>query len=124
MEWDKLTSTEFPDAVTAAQGLCLLPFGCIEKHGDHLPLGMDSMAAYEIACAAAQTEPAVVFPYHFLGAIVEGRHQPGTIGLKYELLIPLMENIFDEIGRNGFRKILIVNFHGVLSFFRPRFPGI
>lgn len=121
MEWNSLSAKDFKKAVKASKGLCLLPFGCIEKHGDHLPLGMDSIAAYEIACAAAKREPAVVFPYNCFGAIVEARHQPGTIALRSELLFQLLGNVCDEIARNGFTKILIVNFHGgnnsLLSFF-------
>ena len=121
MEWDKLTARDFPAAIKASDGLCLFPVGCIEKHGDHMPLGTDAISAYAVSMAAAQREPAVVFPYYFLSVITEARHQPGTIAINSGLLLPLFENLCDEIGRNGFRKIVIVNFHGgnqpFLSFF-------
>lgn len=124
MEWDKLSLKNFKKAIKLSKGLCLLPLGCIEKHGDHLPLGTDSIEAYSVACAAAKREPAVVFPYNCFGAISEGRHQPGTIALRYELLIPFLENICDEISRNGFKKILVVNFHGGNSRLLIFFMGL
>ncbi|HCE44094.1 MAG TPA: creatininase [Lentisphaeria bacterium] len=121
MEWDKLTSPDFARAVKKAQGVCLLPIGCIEKHGDHLPLGTDVLFVDRFCCQAAEKEPAVVFPYFYLSQINEAKHQPGTIALKPELLLPLLENICDEISRNGLKKIIIVNGHGgnasMLSYF-------
>lgn len=111
MEWDKITSQDFRKAVEQTK-VCLLPIGCLEKHGDHLPLGTDIVQAHRCACSAAEIEPAIVFPPYYFGAVPEVRHQPGTIALSSKLLIDLLENICDEIGRNGVPKILIVNAHG------------
>jgi len=41
MRWEELTGDQFPQAVQAAQGVCLLPLSCIERHGHHLPTGTD-----------------------------------------------------------------------------------
>ena len=35
--WDRLTADDFADAVRASGGVALLPLGCLEKHGRHLP---------------------------------------------------------------------------------------
>jgi len=40
-KWEELTAEEFRQAIGKAQGTCLLPFGILEKHGPHLPLGTD-----------------------------------------------------------------------------------
>ncbi|HCE44469.1 MAG TPA: creatininase [Lentisphaeria bacterium] len=112
MEWDKLTSHDFVKAVRTSQRVCLLPIGCIEKHGDHLPLGTDVLYVNRLCVQTAEKEPAVVFPYFYLSQISEAKHQPGTIAIKPELLIPLLESICDEISRNGLKKIIIVNGHG------------
>ena len=121
MNWEKLTAPEFEQGIKTCGGVCLLPCGVIEKHGDHLPLGQDSIFIHKLCSDAAEIEPAMVFPFHFLGRINEARHQPGTIALKFELLLPVLESICDEIGRNGFSKILIVNGHGgnvsLISYF-------
>src|SRR5258708_8791501 len=40
-KWEELTAADFRDAVQLSKGTCLLPFGILEKHGPHLPLGTD-----------------------------------------------------------------------------------
>ena len=40
-KWEELTGPDFIHAIAQAQGVCILPFGIIEKHGPHLPLGTD-----------------------------------------------------------------------------------
>jgi len=65
VQWEELTASDFPGAVKRAQGVCVLPIGVIEKHGPHLPLGTDVMAARAAAIGAAQREYAVVFPHYY-----------------------------------------------------------
>ena len=112
VRWDELTAADFPDALERANAVCVLPIGVIEKHGAHLPLGTDVMAAREAAMRAAEQEYAVVFPHYYFGQICEARHQPGCIAIGPELLTSLLQEVCDEIARNGFEKILIVNGHG------------
>jgi creatinine amidohydrolase len=112
MLWSDLTSTRFPQAVRDCGGLCLLPFGAIERHGPHLPLGTDQICADEVARRAAQAEPAVVFPSYWFGQVFTARQCAGTVVMGRSLLLPLLDAAVDEIARNGFRKILILNGHG------------
>jgi len=112
MRWEELTGDLFPQAVIQAQGVCLLPLSCIERHGHHLPLGTDMFIGRELCNRAAALEPAVVFPDFIFTQILEARHVPGTIGLDPELVIRLLENTCCEIARNGLKKIVIVNAHG------------
>lgn len=111
MRWEHLTATDFARAVRET-GVCLIAMGVIEKHGEHLPLGTDYMNGHKLCCLAAEREPAVVFPPFYFGQIYEARCFPGTITLKPTLLIELIQAVFDEIGRNGFNKIIVVNAHG------------
>jgi creatinine amidohydrolase len=112
VQWEELTAADFPRAVEEARGVCVLPIGVIEKHGPHLPLGTDVMAAREASIRAARREYAVVFPSYYFGQIWEARHQPGCLTLPPELLTSLLQAVCDEIHRNGFSKIVIVNGHG------------
>jgi creatinine amidohydrolase len=75
MKWSELTSVNFSKAVEACQGVCLLPLGVMEKHGDHLPLGTDLFTGQEIACRAAEIEPAIVFPEYYFTQIQTPRHE-------------------------------------------------
>ena len=112
VRWEELTATDFPKAVKQAKGVCLLPIGVIEKHGPHLPLGTDVMAVRAVTVGAAEREYAVVFPWYQFGQILEAQHEPGCIALDPDLLTAVLESVCDEIGRNGFEKIMIVNGHG------------
>jgi creatinine amidohydrolase len=111
MRWELLTS---PQIGRAAQdpGLCVLTLGVLERHSDHLPLGTDYLTAHHIACLAAEREPAVIFPPFYFGQIYEARCFPGAVTLKPTLLLELLQGVLDEIGRNGFGKIVISNWHG------------
>ena len=40
------------------------------------------------------------------------RQCPGTFSVDHELLVSLLRATLDEIGRNGFTKIVLVNYHG------------
>ena len=110
--WDELTSSDFSLAVEQSDGVCVVPIGVIEKHGQHLPLGSDVYAAREICRRATEQEYCIIYPYYFMGQIFEAKHQPGTIAYSSELLLRLLDETCAEISRNGIKKIIIVNGHG------------
>ncbi|MEI8195510.1 MAG: creatininase family protein [Phycisphaerae bacterium] len=112
MKWQDLTAPQFAQAVIETRGVCIVPLGVLEKHGEHLPVGTDYLFGSELAQRAAAIEPAIVFPPYYFGQIQEGRHQPGTIAIRGELMLELLENVCEEIGRNGLKKILLLNCHG------------
>lgn len=109
---EELTAPEFIEAVEKSSKTCLLPIGVFEKHGAHLPLGTDLYIAREIASRAATREYAVVYPWYYFSQINEARHQPGTIAYSPELIWKILQETLDELSRNGFEKIIIVNGHG------------
>lgn len=110
--WEELTSQEFAKAVKLSEGVCIIPIGVIEKHGQHLPLGTDVYTSREISLRAASKEYALVFPFYFVGQINEAKHQPGTVAYSPELLYKFLQESCDEISRNGIKKIVIMNGHG------------
>jgi len=116
MQWENLTTPEFKEAVRET-GVCVMALGVLEKHSEHLPVGTDMLIAHKVACLAAEKEPAVVFPPWYFGQIYEARHFPGALTIKPTLLLELLEAVFDEIGRNGFRKIVLFNGHGGNHYF-------
>lgn len=71
-QWEELTGPDFIKAIQKAQGVCLLPFGILEKHGPHLPIGTDLINARWVALHSAADEYAVVFPAYYFGQI-DGR---------------------------------------------------
>lgn len=112
MRWEELTSDDFPQAVAAAESVCLLPLSCIERHAHHLPLGTDMYIGRELCWRAAELEPAVIFPDFIFTQILEARHCAGTIAIDADLILRLLDNVCREIARNGLKKIVLVNAHG------------
>ena len=110
MQWERMTASEL--AEMRREGVALLPIGSLEKHGEHLPLGTDGLIAHKVALLAAEREPAVVLPPLFFTYTKEMKNLPGAISLEADLLLGLLEAICDEVARNGFRKIVLVNCHG------------
>lgn len=121
MIWDNLREEEFEGAIKKSGGLCVIPIGCVEKHGQHLPVGADYIQALAITKAAAEIEDVVIFPVGAWLGEVSGFHAfkdpaaarlRGCIGIKQTTLLTVLEELCDEIARNGFTKILFVNNHG------------
>ena len=67
--WLYATSDNFTELKKASKDTCIIPMGCVEKHGLHLPLGTDILQASEIAWQASQLETVCVFPDFIFGDI-------------------------------------------------------
>jgi len=111
-KWEELTAADFRSGIQQAKGTCLLPFGILEKHGPHLPLGSDLLNVRYVSLQAASQEYAVVFPEYYFGQIFEAKHEPGTVAYSMDLQLHLLQETADEMARNGCKKIIIVNGHG------------
>lgn len=112
MLWENLREEEFNEAIEKSKGLCILPVGCLEKHGQHLPVGTDVIHIAEIAKRASEIEYAVVFPTMYFGEKTGAANFKGTVIFSSELRQLLLKETCMEIARNGFKKILIYNGHG------------
>lgn len=121
MRWEELSGDAFAQAVEACQGVCLLPLGVLEYHGPHLPLGTDVLRAHHMACDVAQVEPAIVFPGLPFTMNMEAKIYPGSVAVRERVAFDLLENVCDEIGRNGLHKIIIFSGHGGNKWFLPHF---
>ena len=121
VRWEELTADDFRSAIQQSQGTCLLPFGILEKHGPHLPLGTDLLDVRYAALHAAEQEYAVVFPEYYFGQIFEARHEPGTVAYSRQLQLQLLQETTDEMARNGCKKVIIVNGHGGNEHLLPFF---
>lgn len=120
-KWEELTGPDFIKAIHESQGTCLLPFGILEKHGAHLPLGTDLLNVRYVSLTAAQQEYAIVFPEYYFGQIFEAKQQPGTVAYSLPLQLQLLQETTDEMARNGCKKVLIVNGHGGNEHLLPLF---
>ena len=117
--WLYTTSENFPALVEVSKGVCVIPMGCVEKHGLHLPLGTDIIHSSYIAHMASQMENVCIFPDFTFGDVStnaavypHGSMPAGSITISVELEMMLLEELCEQVARNGFKKILIYNGHG------------
>jgi creatinine amidohydrolase len=120
-KWEELTAADFRLAIQQSHGTCLLPFGILEKHGPHLPLGTDLLNVRYASLRAVDQEFAVVFPEYYFGQIFEAKHEPGTVAYSMEIQLKLLQETTDEMARNGCKKVIIVNGHGGNEHLLPYF---
>lgn len=120
-KWEELTGPDFIQAIHQAQGVCVLPFGILEKHGPHLPIGTDLLDVRYAVLNAVKQEYAVVFPEYYFGQIFEARHQPGTVAYSLPTQLTLLQETVGEMARNGCKKVVIVNGHGGNNYLLPLF---
>lgn len=79
-----------------------VPFGLIEWHGRHLPLGNDALKAHGILVKTAEQFGGVVYPPVYF-------HD----GFPQAALLPVLTELFGRLKKMGFRVILGVSGHNV-----------
>ncbi|HME54743.1 MAG TPA: creatininase family protein [Candidatus Lokiarchaeia archaeon] len=111
MTWKELQ--EFVDSCNG-HATIVIPIGCLEEHGPHLPLTTDGMLAMDFAAAAVQDESlqAIVGPIVDFGVSVLTQGFPGTVKVKFDTLRMLMENLMESCVAWGFTKIILWTWHG------------
>ena len=106
----ELTKDEFAAAMQAGRWI-LLPFGAVEQHGPHLPLGTDLRYAEHICLAVAQQINGLVAPALCYGVCRTMRNFPGTISLTPATLGALVREIVAEFVRHHGRKFALITGH-------------
>ena len=79
-----------------------VPFGVIEWHGVHLPLGTDAIKAHGILVKCAEKYGGAVYPPVYF-------HN----GFRQEHLVPVVTDLFNRLKRTGYRVIIGVSGHNV-----------
>jgi creatinine amidohydrolase len=121
MQWENLSTPQFAAAVEESAGVGIIAVGVLEPHSSHMPLGTDMFAVHHVAVEAAKREPAVVFPLYPFGINHEAYHLPGGVVFKRELVFAILENVCDEMARNGLKQIVLLSGHGGNRHFLPLF---
>jgi creatinine amidohydrolase len=112
VRWEELTSPQIA-ALDRDATVVILPIGSVEQHGHHLPLGTDTILAHEVSLAAARTAGGVVvLPPPWYGFSAHHMRFPGSVTLRAETLMALVEDVVGSAVNHGFRRILVVNGHG------------
>jgi creatinine amidohydrolase len=115
--WDDMRIPEI-QAAALANGLVIIPIASIEQHGPHLPTKTDTGAILDIAIRAANAIvdfPVLVMPPVCWGISPFHAVFPGTINISSRTFGSLISEICESIHSHGFRKIFLLNGHGVNS---------
>lgn len=112
--WQEMWRDEFLSALED-DPVVIVPVGSVEQHGPHCPMDVDIAGPFYMAVEAAkQTSdfPLIVAPPVWSGFTHYNKGFPGTISLRIETFLNLLQDICLSIHENGFKRIIIVNGHG------------
>ncbi len=107
---EEITMSAFSHGLAATQTV-LIPFGSVEEHGNHLPLGTDTIHAYELAKRVAGTHPVFVAPPVWYGLCRSTALHPGTVGISGDTLKRLALDIASAFHRQGCRNFVFLSGH-------------
>ena len=106
----------WPEVAQASETveLVLIPIGSTEQHGPHLGLGQDHLIAHAYCERAAERLAPRLLALPAIPWGISDHHMnfPGTMTLRPETFLDLLEDITVSMRHHGFRRFLIVNGHG------------
>ena len=110
VRWEHLT---WPEAREAASKLnaVIIPVGAIEQHGPHLPLAVDTLIGEAVALAVSALTAVPVVPALTYGVSASHGDFGGTIALRPETMIHVVEDVIDSLYERGIRQFILLNGH-------------
>ncbi|QLH74491.1 MAG: creatininase family protein [Methanomassiliicoccales archaeon] len=110
MRIEEMSSVDFAKAVKKGP-VVILPFGAVEAHGEHLPLGTDSFQPMYVADEVARRIGGLVAPIVAYGQHSSTRRMPGTLGIRMETLKAVAIDVVSSLYDQGIRKVVILTGH-------------
>ena len=97
----------------------VLPLGVLEYHGEHMAVGMDTLAVIKMLDLIEKEVSIVILPPFYYGAasyVVEPPENNGSIHVSGGTLSPLAQELFVSLLRVGFRNIHVFIHHQTENF--------
>ena len=97
----------------------VLPLGVLEYHGEHMSVGMDTLAVTGVLDILEKEMNLVILPPFYYGAAsyaVEPPERNGTLHVDAEALLPFARAMFQGLLQIGFRNIHVVVHHQTENF--------
>jgi creatinine amidohydrolase len=109
---ETMTSPEVREAIADGHDTVVIPFGSLEQHGGHLPIGTDAMLGDVFGRRIADHLNAFLVPTVRVG--FADHHLPfaGTVSISKETLRRVAVDYAHALARHGFRRIVFVPTHG------------
>ena len=116
LRWETLTKKQF-DRLDRARAVVLVTCSPLEVHGPHLPLGADVLEGEGLAERMLRFLPERHRDRTFLKlpcvyAASDPVPQPGSLSFRPSTTIAFLEDLGRSLAAQGFRHVLVSNFHG------------
>lgn len=114
--WWSRTAAEITEIADRDGSVVVLPVASVEQHGDHLPVGTDSLLVEAVVNGAIErlddAIPLLVTPPIWSGYSPHHLAFGGTLTVEFEALLDLIGDIGGSALENGFDALVLVNGHG------------
>jgi creatinine amidohydrolase len=108
--------TQVRELAARAGSTVVWPWGAVEQHGPHLPLGTDALFAERVLEGVLQALPAERpiwrLPTQMIGFSPEHLPFPGTLSLPAPLVLELVSTVGRQLACAGFQRLVLFNAHG------------
>ncbi len=108
---EDLSMDEFRESVERGRTL-VIPYGTVEAHGVHLPLGTDTMIVMAVLEEVANRLDIMVAPPLNYGVCTSTSMHSGTIGITPSTLRSLTTDIVRHAYEQGVREFILLSGHG------------
>lgn len=108
-KYEELSALQFAQALQEIS-LVYVPVGSLEFHGPHLPLGMDTIHAYEFCMQVARNTGGIVLPPSYWGAVGHDAWK-GSLLISEETFRALMHDVFRLLAEQGVKLIIATTGH-------------
>jgi creatinine amidohydrolase/Fe(II)-dependent formamide hydrolase-like protein len=118
MRYEKMLPHQIRTAIEVGWPV-VLPLGVLEYHGEHMAVGMDTLAVTGVLDILEKEMDLVILPPFYYGAAsyaVEPPERNGTLHVDAEALLPFAKAMFQGLLRIGFRNIHLVIHHQTENF--------
>ena len=118
LRYEQHTWQELRDLAARDDVVVVIPTATLEDHGYHLPIDTDVRLAEAVARGACERfnaageGHALLFPTATHGYTPHHLDFPGTVTLRWNVLVEYLLDLGRSLCRHGFDRILMVNGHG------------
>ncbi len=110
---EHMTWPEVQERLQQGWDTAVFGVGALEQHGPHLPISTDALLGTEMAVGVARAlGRALAWSSIRPGFSPHHMDFPGTITLRHETLVMIMQDYVRSLVRHGFRRIVVICAHG------------
>lgn len=110
---ENMTWPEVKERLEQGWDTAVFGVGAVEQHGPHLPIMTDALLGTEIAVGVARAlGKALAYTSIRPGFSPHHMDFPGTITVRHETLVMMMQDYVRSLVRHGFKRIVIICSHG------------